>query len=62
MIGPAAEAVVTVTLASRKSRMIGPRSVSTVCTRDSGAMRCSRESHPVWENTRSPVTSQRVRR
>ena len=45
--GPAADAVVTVTEASPSSRSSGPCSKSTVCTRDIGAIRRSRESHPV---------------
>ena len=44
--GPAADAVVTVTEASPSSRPIALCSKSTVCTRDIGAIRRSRESQP----------------
>ena len=56
------DAVVTVILASPYRRMTAPRWVSTVWTRDSGAMRWSRESQPVCTNTLPPATSHRVRR
>ena len=45
--GPAADAVVTVTVARPKARSIQPCSKSTVCTRDIGAIRRSRLSQPV---------------
>jgi len=38
---------VTVTVARPNMRSIGPRSVSTVCTRDIGAIRRSWVNHPV---------------
>ena len=46
-IGPAAEAVVTVTLDSPKARWSGPRAVSTVWMRDIGATRHSCHSQPL---------------
>ena len=39
---------VTVTSASPRARAMAPCSKSTVCTRDIGAIRRSRPSHPVW--------------
>ena len=44
--GPLADAVVTVTLASFSSCCNGPCWVSTVCTREIGAIRHSRTNQP----------------
>ena len=46
--GPAAEAVVTVTLASPNSCSSGPRWESTVWIREIGAIRRSWVSQPDW--------------
>src|SRR5262249_5837555 len=59
LIGPAADAVVTVTLASLNSCSIGPRSLSTVCTREIGAIRRSWLIHPVCVYTAVSVASHR---
>lgn len=56
---PLAEAVVTVTVASRKSCSSGPRTVSTVWIRDMGAIRHSCQKNPVRTYTASSVISQR---
>src|SRR3954451_13158017 len=48
LIGPAADAVVTVTFASPKTCSNGPRSLSTVWMRETGAMRRSWLNQPDW--------------
>ena len=59
LTAPRADAVVTVTVPSRSSCCSGPCSVSTVCTREIGAIRHSRTSQPESVYTASSVTSQR---
>ena len=58
-IAPCADAVVTETAASPKAWCSTLRLASTVCTRDSGAIRHSRPHHPVREYTAVSVASQR---
>src|SRR3954453_9100998 len=59
---PADEAVVTVTFASPNNWSSGPRSVSTVCTREIGAIRRSCTSQRVRVYTASVSISQRCTR
>src|SRR4029079_296378 len=59
---PADDAVVTVTLASPNSWSSGPRSVSTVCTREIGPIRRSCTSQPVRVYTAFGPISQRCTR
>jgi hypothetical protein len=60
--GPAADAVVTVTLESPKSCSSGPRSESTVWMREIGAIRRSWLNQPDWVYIASGVASQRCTR
>ena len=60
--GPAADAVVTVTFASRNNCWSGPRWMSTVWMRDTGAMRRSWLTQPAWVYTAFGVVSQRCTR
>lgn len=61
-MGPAADAVVTVTVRRPNSRITGPWAESTVCTRDRGAIRWSMLSQPARVCTAVGVTSQRCTR
>src|SRR5690606_24099586 len=62
LIGPAADAVVTVRDARSKSRMMAPCRESTVWIRLMGAMRDSRPIQPERVCTATGVTSQRCTR
>src|SRR5207302_1509268 len=62
LIGPAADAVVTVTLASPNSRSSTPNSLSTVWIREIGAIRRSWVNQPVCVYTAWSVLSQRCTR
>src|SRR5262249_6275443 len=59
---PADDAVVTVTFARPNMRSSGPRCVSTVCTRDIGAIRRSCTSQPVLVYTACGSMSHRCTR